>query len=241
MTTNSEDAEVLISIAERLGKKIFVDHTFLYSPAVRKLKELVTELGSVDSITSVRANFGIIQHDVSVLWDLAVHDLAIIQYLFEEEPLSVSCIGYAREEGLTNSVAYLQLKYPTFVVSINTSWLSPIKIRQMIVTGSEGSLVYDDIDVAEKIRFVQQELIQAQSSATDSIAIEYRLGDTLIPAVPNQEPLAMAMSAFFKYVSHGETPPSSANRALSVLKVLEAAEESIRLNASIPLRLGSDR
>ncbi|MEX2590958.1 MAG: Gfo/Idh/MocA family oxidoreductase [Chitinophagales bacterium] len=237
--TSVKEAQELCKLAKAKEKIIMVDHVFMYNPVVIKLKEFVTEqqLGQMNYIDSTRINLGIYQNDTNVLWDLACHDLSIINYLIDEKPLAVRAIGRVHPAQGFEDLAYLFLKYKSgMLVQINTSWASPVKIRKMLIGGERKLIVYDDIEPTHKLVIYDYKNQIKHSDSKESKLIDYRLGNATIPKYELTEPLKNVMDAFVKSIHTGNPPLSSGENALEIINVLEKAEISLNSNSDlIPL------
>jgi predicted dehydrogenase len=231
-TRSIKEAKDLLQLAQDKGLRIFIDHTYLYSPAVEVIGSCMSEVGDITYIKSTRANFGIIQNDSSVIWDLAVHDLSIVQYLTGLEPLSVIAIATSPFPGIQDSVATMILEYGTFVCTIDVNWLSPFKVRDFILGGTSKSIYFDDTKTEDKIKIYSQSIEDLPSVGNANVRqYDYKYGDILIPDVPNDEALERAFNEFSLYIHKGIEPPSSGEKALNIISILTAAQESINRNS----------
>jgi predicted dehydrogenase len=225
------ESEELLAIAEQKALKIFVDHTYLYTAAVATMKTLMPEVGEITYISSTRSNFGIIQRDTSVIWDLAVHDLSIAQYLVGSEPINVIAKATTPFRGIQDSVATLIIEFATFNFTIYVNWLSPFKVRDFILGGTAKTLYFNDAKTDDKVRVYSQSIEDLPKfGQTDIRLYDYKYGEIFIPDVANDEALANAFDQFARYILDGIEPPSSGKKALTVIKILTAAEESIQRN-----------
>jgi predicted dehydrogenase len=225
------ESEELLVIAEQKDLKIFVDHTYLYTTAVATMKSLMSEIGEITYISSTRSNFGIIQRDSSVIWDLAVHDLSIAQYLVSANPINVIAKATTPFRGIQDSVATLIIEFDSFNFIIHVNWLSPFKVRDFILGGTAKTLYFNDTKTDDKIRVYSQSIEDLPKfGKTDIRLYDYKYGDIFIPDVANDEALANAFGEFAKYILEGVEPPSSGKKALAIIKILAAAEESIQRN-----------
>ncbi len=231
-TANSGDAEELIGLAAGAERVLMVDHVFLYSSAVERLRNLYEsgELGEVLFIDSVRINLGLLQHDVNVLWDLAPHDLSIIDYLLGRAPRGVVATGSSRGSHGLASVAYLHLDYGDgLLASIHVNWLSPVKLRHLLVGGTRRSVLYDDLDLSEPLKVFDRGIDLAPDPAGRREAlISYRSGDVLSPRIDKSEPLQNLVRHFAECVASGTEPVSSGAQGLRLVRILEAADHSLR-------------
>ena len=228
------DAERMVALADKLGLTLMVDHTFVYSPAVRKVKELLDkgELGDLCYIDSVRINLGMFQHDVNVVWDLAPHDLSIVDFLLNRLPKSLSAVGASHTKGSTEleDVAHLNLDFGDgLLASFHVNWLSPVKVRHFIVGGLKKSIVYNDLDVSERVRVYDRGITTSEDpEARRGILINYRTGDVWSPHIDQHEPLQTMVKHFAECVREKKKPLTDGESGLRVVRVLEAAERSIK-------------
>jgi predicted dehydrogenase len=226
------EAEEMVALADRFGLTLMVDNTFVYSPAILKIKELVDagELGDLYYIDSVRINLGIFQEDVNVVWDLAPHDLSIVDYLLNRTPRSISATGTCHAGRDIEDIAYLTLDFGSHLLaSFHVNWLSPVKVRHMIVGGSKKSLVYNDINVAEPIKVYNRGIHIAETAeARRGALISYRTGDIWSPYLEQQEPLQNMVRHFAHCISTGDKPITDGRAGLRVVRILEAAQKSIK-------------
>lgn len=231
MTSSVQEAQSLISMAQEKGLIIMVDHTYLYTPAVQKIKALVKdgEIGKIQYIDSTRINLGLFQRDVNVLWDLAPHDISICDFLMEDQPTAVQAVGVSHTENNLENIAYLTLYYPNNrMAHFNCSWISPVKIRHMLIGGDEKMIVFNDLETTEKIRIYDKGYKVLPESDRSQILVDYRVGDISIPKLPQTEALASMAVDFRDAVEKGTIPISSSDSGLTVVKILEAATQSIK-------------
>lgn len=224
LTTSTEQARALTLLAKKNNCILMVDHTYLYSPAVEKLRELVDsgDLGDLIFFDSMRVNLGLFQPDVSVLWDLAVHDLAILGYVTGKWPISVSAVGGRHQSSNYDAAVFLTLKFSDlFFAHINVSWLSPMKIRRTVLSGSSKTVLFDDMSVDERIR-----IYDAGVDAGVDALLEYRLGDVAVPRIPNAEALAIELRHFRDCIIEGLESRSSGQESVAVIAILQAAQLS---------------
>jgi predicted dehydrogenase len=220
-TSTSAQAEELIELAARKGLKIMVDHTFLFTGAVKKMKTMIDagELGNLFFYDSVRVNLGLFQHDVNVIWDLAPHDLSIMDYLIKEKPVAVSAHGSSHLDGGLEDVAYV--------------WLSPVKIRSTLISGDKKMLVWDDLSSDEKIKIYDRGVAVNGSngnghSGIHKLLVSYRSGDIHIPKIENTEALKTEVQYFIQCLEKNEEPFNNGEAGLQVVRILEAADRSIK-------------
>ena len=232
MTATVEQGERLKMEAEERGLTLMVDHTFVYTGAVRKIQELVRagELGEVYYYDSTRINLGLFQHDVNVLWDLAVHDLTIMDYVLAAKPIAVSATGISHVEGEPENVAYLTLFFEdNMIAHINVNWLAPVKVRSLLIGGSKKMIVYDDLEPSEKLKVYDKGI--TVSDAPESVyelMIGYRAGDMWAPMLERSEALRVEAQHFLECVRENKTPITDGEAGLRVVRILEAANQSMQ-------------
>ena len=231
VTTKASDAVELIKIAADKNLTIMVDHTFVYSPPVRFIRKYIQDgnLGSIHSFDSKRINLGLIQKNSNVLWDLAVHDLSILNSIVPMLPKSVSASGAYLSNFEQAVTGYMTLFYENgFIAHIGTSWMSPIKIRQTIISGDSKMLVYDDLDTVAKVKIYDSSAtIYDDPSSKHDVLVSYRTGDIVSPLIPQDEALSLVVRAFYDAVINGIEPLSSAQESLRIINILEAASNSL--------------
>jgi predicted dehydrogenase len=228
LTTDLGSAEMLVRLATEVNRQLMVDHTFLFSPAVRKMKQLLEDapIGDLVYFDSVRTNLGIFQPDVSVLWDLAVHDLSILMHLVELKPRSISATAGRHPKAKNDAAVFLTIEFQgSFFAHINVSWLSPMKVRRLVLSGSSQTILYDDMNSDERIRVYAASV--EQHGLKESDLLEYRLGDILIPRITWKEPLRVELEHFRDVITSGEPLISSGESALPIIRVLEYAQRSL--------------
>ena len=231
MTGSVEQAERLIELAQKQNKVLMVDHTFLYTGAVKKIKQLVNdgELGDIQYFDSTRINLGLFQRDINVIWDLAPHDLSILNYLIEEAPVSISATGISHTGNHIENIAYVTIHYQrNCIAHLNLSWTSPVKIRSILLGGSKKMVVYNDIEPSEKVKIYDSGYKVSTREEENKLLIDYRTGDIHIPKLDNSEALQGVAADFIKSVQHGSEPLANWRSGLAVVKMLEAAEKSIK-------------
>ena len=243
LTETSEQGDRLLEEAHKHNVLVMVDHTFVYTGEVRKIKELIesNELGDIYYYDSVRVNLGLFQHDVNVIWDLAVHDLSILEYIYPEKPVAISATGTSHVPGSPEDVAYLSLFYNSQMIShIHVNWLSPVKIRRTLVGGSQKMVVFDDLDPSEKIKVYDKGIsVNRSPEGIDQVyklLIDYRSGDMWAPRVDRLEALRMEANHFIDCIHDGTNPVTDGKVGLRVVRLLEAASESM-LNRGKPVNL----
>jgi predicted dehydrogenase len=233
MTMTADEAADLTARAERRGVTLMVDHTFLFNGSVRHIRDLVKsgELGDVSYIDSLRVNLGLFQPDVNVLWDLAPHDLSIIDFILGQEPIHIEATGHCHVNAHLPDIAYLTLHFPSNVVAhLNLSWMSPIKVRRTAIGGTRKMLVWDDLNMEEKVKIYACG-IEFQPEEQRSVIIpEYRIGDIYSPRIPKTEPLAGVVRHFAAVVRGEEASVMDGRQGLRVVKVLEQAQAALDRN-----------
>ena len=226
----------LIEEAQRRNLTLMVDHTFLYTPAVQKIRQLISDgaLGDIYYYNGTRASLGLFQSDVNVIWDLAVHDLSIIQYILNEAPVAVSATGASHVAGTPENMAHITLFFQSSCVAhINVNWLSPIKVRQTFIGGSRKMIVYDDLEPTEKIKVYDKGItINGSPENAHQLRIGYRAGDMWAPHLAAAEALQTEAQHFIDCINNGASPTSSGQTGLQVVEILEAASRSIRSQGS---------
>lgn len=232
MAGSSEECRRLLDIADRKGLCIMVGHTFVFTPAVRKIRQLMKEgeLGEVYYVNITRVNLGLFQQDVNVVWDLAPHDIAMLNHLFEATPQVVSATGRSYVQKEIEDVAFLTLEYPGgHLAHVHVSWLDPNKIRQATFVGSRKMLVYDDVSSLEKIRVYDKGVdVLPHYDNFGEFHLSYRFGDIFIPRLEQAEPLKIETAHFIACIEGKEEPLSSGAHGLEVVEVLEKACQSIK-------------
>jgi predicted dehydrogenase len=231
MTASVSEAEELIDLAARTNKVLMVDHTFLYTGAVQKIRSVIDsgEVGEVKYFDSTRINLGLFQQDINVLWDLAPHDISILNFLVNERPVSVSATGLSHTANGIENIAYLTLHYQSnFIAHFSCSWSSPVKIRQILIGGSKKMILYDDVEPSEKIKIYDTGYSMSTDEEKHKLLVDYRTGDIYIPKVEPQEALTGVAIDFTQAIEKNTQPLSSALSGLEVVRILEAATASMR-------------
>lgn len=229
-TATARQAEELVELAERKNLKIMVDHTFLFTGAVRKIRELIDEgvLGDLYYYDSTRVNLGLFQHDVSVIWDLAPHDLSIMSFLIPEEPEAVVATGQSHLNGLVD-VAFLTVYFPgNTIAHINVNWLSPVKVRTTLLGGEKKMLVWNDLEADEKLKIYDKGAQISNGQGLYDLMVSYRSGDMWAPKVEQTEALKVELGHFVDCVLKDRTPLNDGIAGLRVVKLLEAADRSLK-------------
>jgi predicted dehydrogenase len=231
VTASVSEAEKLVEMAEKSGLTFMVDHTFIYTGAVRKMKEIIDQgsLGDLYYFDSVRINLGLIQRDVNVLWDLAPHDLAILDHLVMEKPVSVCATGTCHVGNGLENVAYLTVYFASgFLAHFHNNWLSPVKIRTMLIGGSKKTIHYDDMEISEKVKVYDRGIDVSTPEGVRDVLVSYRLGDMWAPRLDTSEALRLVAVEFAECIESGRTPLTDGISGLNVVKILEASEMSIK-------------
>jgi predicted dehydrogenase len=232
MAANSEQALRLIEEAESRGLVLMVDHTFVYTGAVRKIRELLTTgaLGDLYYYDSTRVNLGLFQHDVDVIWDLAVHDLSILEFLVPESPVAVSATGLGHVQGASENIAYVTAFYESSLIAhLNVNWLSPVKIRRTLIGGSRQMIVYDDLESSEKVKLYDKGItVRNGPESVYKLLVGYRSGDMYCPQLDVTEALGVEVQHFAECIETGKTPITDGWAGLRVVSVLEAATLSMK-------------
>ncbi len=240
LTDSVETSERLVEQAEQAGLVLAVDHTFVYSGAVQKIRSIIDSgtLGDPLYIDSVRINLGLFQSDINVIWDLAPHDLSVIQHLIGRRPTWVSAIG-ATHYGTLESQAYVTLQYEsTFIAHLHVNWLAPVKLRSTVIGGSKKMIVYDDLAPSEKIRVYEKGVtMNADHAQRQRALVDYRVGDMYAPYIEKHEPLGQVCADFVDAILNDRATLTDGVAGLEVVRILEAAQQSIRKNGE-RIRIG---
>ena len=234
-TSTTQQAEELIELAERKRLTIMVDHTFLFTGSVRKIRQLVDDgtLGALYYFDSIRVNLGLFQHDVNVMWDLAPHDLSIMNYIIREKPEAVIATGGRHLNGHAD-VAFITVYFPSNVVAhINVNWLSPVKIRTTLIGGEKKMLVWDDLEADEKIKVYDKGVQITGGEGLYDLLVSYRSGDVWAPKVEQTEALKVELEYFLDCIANNRTPLNDGIAGLGVVKLLEAADRSLEKRGQI--------
>ena len=234
-TSTSAQGEELIGLAARKGLKIMVDHTFLFTGAVRKIKELLDAgaLGNLYYYDSTRVNLGLFQHDVNVLWDLAPHDLSIMDYLIKGDPEGIVATGQGHLNG-HEDVAFMTLYFPEKVIAhINVNWLSPVKVRTTLIGGEKRMLVWNDLEADEKLKVYDKGVEISSREGVYELLVSYRSGDMWSPQLEQGEALRQELSYFVDCISTGQEPFNNGCAGLRVVRMLEKANESLNKKGAL--------
>jgi len=232
IASNSEQAKQLIDAADKRELVLMVDHTFVYTDAVRKIRELIAagELGEIYYYDAVRVNLGLFQHDVNVIWDLAIHDLSIMDFVLPNKPVAISSTGISHVQGQPENVAYITLFFANNQIAhVHVNWLTPVKVRHTLIGGSEKMIVYDDLEPSDKLKVYDKGItITPGPEAVYKMLVSYRSGDMWAPRLDNTEALQTEALHFIDCVEHRRQPETDGAAGLRMVKMIEAAEESLR-------------
>jgi predicted dehydrogenase len=233
-TSTQQQAEELIELAERSKLKIMVDHTFLFTGAVRKIRQLIDDgtLGALYYYDSTRVNLGLFQHDVNVVWDLAPHDLSVMDYLIQAKPEAVVATGGKHLNGLAD-LAFITVYFPGNVIAhINVNWLSPVKVRTTLIGGEKKMLVWNDLEPDEKIKVYDKGVEMTGGKGVYDLLVSYRSGDVWAPRIEQTEALKVELGYFIDCITNNRTPFNDGVAGLRVVKILEAADRSLKERGS---------
>lgn len=228
-TSNAAQAEELINLAQQKNLKIMVDHTFLFTGAVKKIGQLIEEgtLGKLYYYDSTRVNLGLFQHDINVIWDLAPHDLSIMDHLINASPEAIVATGQRHLNGCED-VAFMTLYFPEKVIAhINVNWLSPVKVRTTLIGGEKRMVVWNDLEADEKVKVYDKGVKITNHEGVYELLVSYRSGDMWAPQLEQVEALRQELSYFVDCISNGQNPFNDGCAGLRVVKMLEAAGESL--------------
>lgn len=231
MASTVAESEELINLAERKDLALMVDHTFLYTGAVQKMKELIETgfIGTPRYFDSSRINLGLFQSDINVLWDLAAHDISILLYLIKDFPESINATGISHTHNQVENIAYMTVNYNAdFIAHINASWTSPVKVRQTLIGGDKKMILYNDIEPSEKVRVYDTGYYHTTDEEKKKILVDYRIGDIYIPKLSSEEALTGVANDFIQAILAKKEPLSNSQLGLSVVKILEASQQSIK-------------
>jgi predicted dehydrogenase len=232
LAATSEQAERLVDEAERRGLVLMVDHTFVYTPAVQKMRELVEagELGDLYYYDSVRINLGLFQHDVDVLWDLAVHDLSIMEYVVRRQPVAVSATGVAHVPERPENIAYMTMFFDDRMIAhVHANWLSPVKVRRTLLGGSRRMILFDDLEASEKVKVYDRGIsLNPSPENVYQMLIGYRAGDVWSPQLGIREALHVEAAHFLDCIHRRRAPRTGGAAGLRIVRLLEAASESMK-------------
>jgi predicted dehydrogenase len=235
LASKVSECEDLIELADRRNLQLMVDHTFIFTGSVRKIHEIIRSglIGDVYYFDSIRINLGLFQHDVNVLWDLAPHDLSIMGYVLDRKPTAVSAVGVHHINGIED-VAYLTVHFDEGLIAhFHVNWLAPVKIRRILIGGSKQMIVYDDMQPSEKVRVYDKGVEVTTKEGIYSTLVQYRTGDMYAPRIVDVEALSLVTKEFLCSIKDRRAPLSSGQSGLNVVKILEAAEISIKNNGKV--------
>jgi predicted dehydrogenase len=235
-TSTVAQAEELIELADKNNLKIMVDHTFLFTGAVNKIKELVDNetLGDLYYFDSTRVNLGLFQHDINVAWDLAPHDLSIMDYIIDEKPDSITASGKAHFNNGLENIAYITVNFSSNMIAhFNVNWLSPVKVRSTLIGGEKKMLVWNDLEVDEKIKVYDKGVDIENKKGIYDLLVSYRSGDMFAPKVEPTEALKIETEYFIDCILNDKTPFNDGHAGLRVVKILEATDESLKNNGKM--------
>ena len=244
MTSTADQSMALIDEADKRGLVLMVDHTFVYTSAVKKIRELTQggDLGEIYYYDSVRINLGLFQHDVNVLWDLAVHDLSIMDYVLARTPVSVSATGLAHVAGQPENIAYMTMFFDgRLIAHVHVNWLAPVKVRRTLLGGSRRMIVFDDLEASEKIKVYDRGIsVNPSPENVYQMLVGYRAGDMWAPQLPLAEALQTEAKHFIECIDQRKTPTTDGHAGLRVVRMLEAATQSmLHHGALVPLAAAS--
>ena len=237
MTQNSNEAIKLVRLAKRNNKILMVGYTFVYSEPIKKIREILNkkEIGQIYYYDSTRINLGLIQSDVNVIWDLACHDFSIINYLFNKVPVAIQAFGSKFVNSRNEEIAHVIIKYEeNFTAHVNVSWLSPVKIRTILIGGSKKMITFDDISPNEKVR-IYNKSIDLNHSQVTPFKPAYRSGDVVIPYLVQNESLKNELLHLAYCIKNKKTPITSGQEGIKILKMLEASDVSLKLKKVVEL------
>ncbi|GBE38259.1 putative oxidoreductase YdgJ [bacterium BMS3Bbin08] len=229
-TATAAQAEELINLAEKKCLKIMVDHTFLFTGAVRKIKQIVDEnmLGHLYYYDSTRVNLGLFQHDVNVIWDLAPHDFSVMDYLIDEKPSAVVASGKSHINGMED-IAYVTVHFTNSIIAhFNVNWLSPVKVRTTLIGGEKKMLVWNDVNADEKIKVYDKGIEVKNKEGIYNLLVSYRSGDMWAPKVEQKEALGLETEYFIDCIEKSKTPINDGHAGLRIVKMLEACDKSLQ-------------
>jgi predicted dehydrogenase len=237
LAASVEEGEKLVRLAREKSLQLMCDHTFCYTGAVRKMKEIITSgaLGEILYFDSTRINLGLFQQDINVIWDLAPHDLSILDFLIDKKPVAVSAHGVCHAGNNIENIAYVTLRYDnSFIAHFHLNWLSPVKIRRTIVGGSEKMLVWDDLEPGETIKIYDKGIIvrKGEDEKRNSLLVSYRSADMYAPRVDDTEALSVMVREFANCISQKKPALTDGEAGLRVLRVLEATQRSIKADGA---------
>ena len=231
LATTSDQARELIDVAAARNLVLLVDHTFVYTDAVRKMRELITTgaLGEIYYYDAVRVNLGLFQHDINVIWDLAIHDLSIMDFVLPDKPVAVSATGISHVPGQPENVAYITLFFANRQIAhVHVNWLTPVKVRHTLIGGSEKMILYDDLEPSEKIKVYDKGItVTPRPEDVYKLLVSYRSGDMYAPRLDNTEALQNEALHFVDCIENHTKPETDGHAGLRMVTMIEAAEKSL--------------
>ena len=232
LAARSDQARKLVDEAAARNLVLLVDHTFVYTDAVRKIRELISsgKLGEIYYYDAVRVNLGLFQHDVSVVWDLAIHDLSIIDHVLPSKPVAVAATGISHVPGQPENVAYITLFFSSAQIAhVHVNWLTPVKVRHTLIGGSEKMILYDDLEPSEKLKVYDKGIdVTPEPEDVYKMLVSYRLGDMWAPQLSNTEALQTEALHFIDCIENNKQPETDGPAGLRMVNLIEAAETSLR-------------
>ncbi len=233
LAASVKEAEKLVNLAQKKNLMLFVDHTFIYTGAVRKMKDFISsgELGNLFYFDSVRVNLGLFQPDVNVVWDLASHDVSIMDHIIPDQPKNVVAMGGSHTDNGIEDIAYVTVKFGgDLIAHFHVNWMSPVKIRRIIIGGSKKMIVFDDLDPAEKIKIYDKGIVfaKADRELIYQNIIQYRIGDMYAPKIDQTEALKVLVDHLVDCIKKKKKPITDGESGLRVVRILEAADKSLR-------------
>jgi predicted dehydrogenase len=232
LAATSDQARQLIDEAARRNLVLLVDHTFVYTDAVRKIRELISsgQLGDIYYYDAVRVNLGLFQHDVNVIWDLAIHDLSVMDYVLPAKPVAISTTGISHIPGQPENVAYITLFFSgAQIAHVHVNWLTPVKVRHTLIGGSEKMILYDDLEPSEKVKIYDKGInVTPRPEDVYKMLVSYRSGDMWAPRLDNTEALQTEALHFIDCVENNRRPETDGAAGLRMVQMIEAAEMSLR-------------
>lgn len=235
LTTSVKEGEELCNLAAKNNLVLMVDHTFIYTSAIRKMCQLIDtgEIGRVSYFDSVRVNLGLFQHDVNVVWDLATHDISIMHYLLRDKPVSVAAFGSAHYNG-HEDIAYVVVNFNGGLIAhFHVNWLAPVKVRQILIGGTKKMIMYDDVEPSEKVKVYDKGVVAETKEGIYNTLIQYRTGDMYAPHLNGSEALSLLCSNFARSITGEATPETDGTAGLEVVRILEAASRSMKSNGAV--------
>jgi predicted dehydrogenase len=233
MTSSVAEAEELINLASQKNLLLMVDHTYLYTGAIRKMKEIIDNqvIGTLRYFDSARINPGVFQLDMNVLWDLAPHDISILIYLINKAPFSINATGVSHKRNNIENIAYMTVNYDSeFIAHFNCSWISPVKLRHTLIGGDKKMIMYNDLEPSEKVKIYDNGFNPISDEDKKMIMVDYRTGDVYIPKLSSQEALSEVANDFIQSIISQMEPLSNSYLGMKVVQILEASQESIKNN-----------